>query len=66
MNLAAHSTFDSLAPAVLNAIPHPVVVVGADGRIAGANQAAESFFQSSCWPGMSSGISSPSAAHCSA
>jgi two-component system nitrogen regulation sensor histidine kinase GlnL len=47
MNLAAHSTFDSLAPAVLNAIPHPVVVVGADGRIAGANQAAESFFQSS-------------------
>ena len=39
--------FDTLAPAVLNAIPHPVVVIDAEDRIAVANQAAEGFFQSS-------------------
>ena len=33
MNLAAHSAFDSLAPAVLNAIPHPVVVIGVGRRV---------------------------------
>jgi two-component system, NtrC family, nitrogen regulation sensor histidine kinase GlnL len=31
--------------AVLNALPHPVVVVSADGRIAHANVAAEAFFE---------------------
>src|SRR6201997_3681550 len=33
------------ADAVLNALPHPVVVVSADGRIAHANVAAEAFFE---------------------
>jgi two-component system, NtrC family, nitrogen regulation sensor histidine kinase GlnL len=31
--------------AVLNALPHPVIVVGPDGKIADANVAAESFFE---------------------
>ncbi len=31
--------------AVLNALPHPVIMVGADGKIADANVAAESFFE---------------------
>jgi two-component system nitrogen regulation sensor histidine kinase GlnL len=44
---ATASTADSLAAAAFNAIPHPVVIVGLDGRIASANQAAESFFQNS-------------------
>jgi two-component system nitrogen regulation sensor histidine kinase GlnL len=38
-----------LAPAaadiVLNALPHPVLMVGADGKIADANVAAEAFFE---------------------
>ena len=33
------------ADAVLNALPHPVIVVSADGRVADANVAAESFFE---------------------
>jgi len=33
--------------AVLNALPHPVIVVAPDGRIADANVAAETFFESS-------------------
>jgi len=33
------------ADAVLNALPHPVVVVAADGHIADANVAAEAFFE---------------------
>src|SRR6204780_3921429 len=33
------------ADAVLNALPHPVIVVSADGRIAHANVAAEAFFE---------------------
>ena len=33
------------AEAVLNALPHPVIVVGPDGKIAEANSAAESFFE---------------------
>jgi two-component system, NtrC family, nitrogen regulation sensor histidine kinase GlnL len=32
------------ADAVLNALPHPVIVVAADGRIVDANVAAEAFF----------------------
>jgi two-component system, NtrC family, nitrogen regulation sensor histidine kinase GlnL len=31
--------------AVLNALPHPVIVVAADGKIADANAAAEAFFE---------------------
>jgi two-component system, NtrC family, nitrogen regulation sensor histidine kinase GlnL len=37
----------SFAEGVLNALPHPVLVVGHDGKIADANVAAESFFESS-------------------
>jgi two-component system nitrogen regulation sensor histidine kinase GlnL len=47
MNISAHSGFDGAATAVLNALPHPIVIVGPDGRIVGANQAAEGFFQNS-------------------
>ncbi|HWP27757.1 MAG TPA: nitrogen regulation protein NR(II) [Xanthobacteraceae bacterium] len=35
----------STAGAVLNALPMPVITVGADGRISDANVAAESFFE---------------------
>jgi len=48
MNMAAaHSAFADLAGAVLNAIPHPVLMVGPSDRIVAANQAAEAFFQNS-------------------
>src|SRR5712691_484055 len=33
------------AEAVLDALPHPVIMVAADGKIANANAAAESFFE---------------------
>ncbi|MDE2284754.1 MAG: PAS domain-containing protein, partial [Hyphomicrobiales bacterium] len=33
------------AEAVLNALPHPVIVVTSDGKVAEANVAAESFFE---------------------
>jgi two-component system nitrogen regulation sensor histidine kinase GlnL len=35
------------AEAVLNALPHPVILVAADGRITDANVAAETFFEAS-------------------
>jgi two-component system, NtrC family, nitrogen regulation sensor histidine kinase GlnL len=35
----------SAADAVLNSLPHPVLVIGSDGRIADANVAAEAFFE---------------------
>src|SRR5256885_8954646 len=35
------------ADAVLDALPHPVIMVAADGRIANASAAAESFFEAS-------------------
>jgi two-component system nitrogen regulation sensor histidine kinase GlnL len=35
------------ADAVLDALPHPVILVAADGRIANANNAAEAFFEAS-------------------
>ena len=35
------------AEAVLNSLPHPVIVVAPDGRIVDANVAAENFFESS-------------------
>ena len=33
------------ADAVLNALPHPVIVVSADGKVVDANVAAEAFFE---------------------
>src|SRR5690606_15598993 len=33
--------------AILNALPHPVIVVAPDGRLANANVAAEAFFEAS-------------------
>ena len=36
---------ETAADAVLNSLPHPVIVVAQDGRIAAANVAAESFFE---------------------
>jgi two-component system nitrogen regulation sensor histidine kinase GlnL len=38
---------EPLSEALLNALPHPVIVVSRDGRIADANVAAEQFFQGS-------------------
>jgi two-component system nitrogen regulation sensor histidine kinase GlnL len=32
---------------ILNALPHPVILVGADGHVRGANDAAQLFFQAS-------------------
>jgi len=37
----------SPADAILHALPHPVIVVSADGKIADANVAAEAFFEAS-------------------
>src|ERR1700681_1135546 len=39
------NAFPSLAEAVLDALPHPVIMVAPDGKIASANAAAESFFE---------------------
>lgn len=47
MRGAAETSFDGAAAAVLNALPHPVVMIAEDDHIAGANQAAESLFQNS-------------------
>ena len=38
---------ESLADAQLNALPHPVIMVARDGKIADANVAAEQFFEAS-------------------
>ena len=43
----AEPTFEGGAGPVLNALPHPVVTIAPDGRVSGANQAAEIFFQNS-------------------
>src|SRR5271167_3502020 len=37
----------SAADAVLNALPHPVIVVSSDGKVVDANVAAEAFFEAS-------------------
>jgi len=50
MNLArphTQSTPTGVPEAVLNALPHPVLVVGAEGKIIDVNVAAETFFESS-------------------
>jgi two-component system nitrogen regulation sensor histidine kinase GlnL len=44
---AASATVSSPADAVLHALPHPVIMVSPDGRIADANVAAEQFFETS-------------------
>src|SRR3954468_4561221 len=46
MSLDVTPSFPSVtADAVLNALPHPVIMVSADGKIADANVAAEAFFE---------------------
>src|SRR5487761_2450412 len=44
---AVSTTVNSPADAVLNALPHPVIMVSPDGKIADANVAAEQFFEAS-------------------
>ena len=44
---AVSPTISSPADAVLNALPHPVIMVATDGKIADANVAAEHFFEAS-------------------
>jgi two-component system, NtrC family, nitrogen regulation sensor histidine kinase GlnL len=44
---AVSASVNSPADAVLHALPHPVVTVSPDGKIADANVAAEQFFESS-------------------
>jgi two-component system nitrogen regulation sensor histidine kinase GlnL len=44
---ALSSVVNVAADAMLNALPHPVIMVGPDGRIADANVAAEQFFEAS-------------------
>jgi two-component system, NtrC family, nitrogen regulation sensor histidine kinase GlnL len=44
---AVSAPVNSPADAVLHALPHPVVMVSPDGKIADANVAAEQFFESS-------------------
>ena len=39
------ATGAGMAEVVLNALPHPVITVGADGHVVDANAAAEDFFQ---------------------
>src|SRR6202451_3680392 len=45
MRAAEHLIATSSADAVLNALPHPVIVVSADGKVTDANAAAEAFFE---------------------
>jgi two-component system nitrogen regulation sensor histidine kinase GlnL len=47
MNMTVPSSFAGVASAVLNALPHPVVMISPNGNLVGANQAAEAFFQNS-------------------
>ena len=44
---AVSPAISSPADAVLNALPHPVIMVATDGKIADANVAAEQFFEAS-------------------
>jgi two-component system nitrogen regulation sensor histidine kinase GlnL len=44
---AMHRVDPGAAEAVLNSLPHPVIVVAPDGKIADANVAAENFFEGS-------------------
>ncbi|MFN3656333.1 MAG: two-component system sensor histidine kinase NtrB [Pseudolabrys sp.] len=44
---AASAEVNTPADAMLHALPHPVIMVSSDGRIADANVAAEAFFEAS-------------------
>jgi two-component system nitrogen regulation sensor histidine kinase GlnL len=44
---ALSAQVNTLADAMLHALPHPVIMVGPDGKIADANVAAEQFFETS-------------------
>ena len=44
-DLRSTGPLPGVADAVLNALPLPVIMVAADGKIADANVAAESFFE---------------------
>jgi len=44
---AVSELMSSPADAILHALPHPVIMVSADGKIADANVAAEAFFEAS-------------------
>src|SRR5262245_49612917 len=46
-NIQRMATPSGTADAVLDALPHPVIMVAADDKIASANAAAESFFEAS-------------------
>src|ERR1700733_9199902 len=45
MSMAKNLVAPTRADAVLNALPHPVIVVSSDGKVADANAAAEAFFE---------------------
>ena len=45
MSTAENLLSTSSADVVLNALPHPVIVVAADGKVTDANAAAEAFFE---------------------
>src|ERR1700681_2739862 len=47
MSTAEKLLTTSSADVVLNALPHPVIVVSADGKVTDANAAAEAFFEAS-------------------
>src|ERR1700719_4397701 len=47
MSTAENLLTTSSADVVLNALPHPVIVVAADGKVTDANAAAEAFFEDS-------------------
>ena len=45
MSMAENLVAPTQADVVLNALPHPVIVVSSDGKVADANAAAEAFFE---------------------
>jgi two-component system nitrogen regulation sensor histidine kinase GlnL len=45
MSMAENLVVPTQADVVLNALPHPVIVVSSDGKVADANAAAEAFFE---------------------
>jgi len=45
MSMAENLVVPTQADVVLNALPHPVIVVSSDGKVADANAAAEVFFE---------------------
>src|SRR5580692_11947700 len=45
MSMAENLVVPTQADVVLNALPHPVIVVSSDGKVVDANVAAESFFE---------------------